>query len=133
MTYDDPKPSDPNLPPAPAAPAPSNAPPDYKTAGIFTLASGIVNILASLSWIGVLIWICIGVLWVVPLAAGIFEIIVGISAMNGQPAPHLKTASILGLVAGVFTGNPISIVLEILSLVWMNKPEVSGWMASNRA
>ena len=39
------------------------------------VGNNIVNILASLSWIGVLIWICIGVLWVVPLAAGIFEII----------------------------------------------------------
>lgn len=133
MGYDDPKPSDPSVPAAPPPGPVTSAPQDYKTAGIFTMIAGILNVLVGLGLVLSLIWVCIGVIWIAPVAAGVFEIICGAAAMSGKPSPHLKTASIVGLVACVINGNLPGLVLEILSLVWLHKPEVAAYVGSTRA
>jgi len=107
-------------------------PSDYKTAGVLMLISGIANVLASLTWVFILIWICIGVFWLATLGAAIFEIVVAASVMQGRIHAQAKTASILGLVAAFLSANIISIVLEIIALVMLSKPEVSHYMASRR-
>jgi len=107
-------------------------PADYKTSGTFMLIAGILTLLASLGWILGLIWICVGVFWILPLVAAIFEIIMGAGAMSGQPKPQIKTVSILGLVAAVLCGNVVGIVLEILALVNLSKPEVDSWLQSQQ-
>ena len=60
------------------------------------------------------------------------EIIMGAGAMSGQPKPQIKTVSILGLVAAVLCGNVVGIVLEILALVNLSKPEVDSWLQSQQ-
>ena len=108
------------------------APADYKTSGTFMLISGIITVMSSLVWTLSLIWVCVGVFWVFPLVVGIFEIVVGAGAMQGQPKPNAKTVSILGLVGAVLCGNVVGIVLEILALVNLGKPEVAGWLNQTR-
>ncbi|MBN1334468.1 MAG: hypothetical protein JXB39_00750 [Deltaproteobacteria bacterium] len=105
------------------------APSDYKTSGLFMILSGALTILASLGWIGGLIWVCVGALWVFPLAMGIFEVVTGLAVYKGQYKANAKTVSILGIVAALLCGNVIGIVLEILSVVQLGKPEVAAWMA----
>ena len=107
-----------------------NAPSDYKTSGLFMLISGALTILASLGWIGGLIWVCVGALWVLPLAMGVFEIITGLAVYQGTFKANAKTVSILGIVAALLCGNVIGIVLEILAVVNFGKPEVAAWMAA---
>jgi len=106
-----------------------DAPQDYKTAGIFMLIAGILTIMVSLGLVMGLIWICVGVFWFLTLAAGIFEVIVGVGVMNGQFKPNAKTVSIIGIVAALLCGNIVGMVMEILAVVNFGKPEVANWMA----
>jgi hypothetical protein len=106
------------------------APSDYKTSGLFMLISGALTILASLGWIGGLIWVCVGALWVLPLAAGVFEILTGLAVYQGQYKANAKTVSLIGIVAALLCGNVIGIVLEVLAVVNYGKPDVASWMAA---
>jgi hypothetical protein len=108
-------------------------PQDYKTTGIFMLVSGILSILASLAFIASLIWICVGAFWVLTLAAGIFEVIVGAAAMSGKYQANAKTVSIIGIVGGILCGNIVGAVLEVLAMVNLGKPEVMAWMSDQAA
>lgn len=106
-------------------------PNDYKNAGLMTLIGGALNAITAFFWVIGFIWLCVGVLWVVPLAMGIYQVVVGIAMQNGQPHAHAKLAPILGIVAGVFNFNPFPIVLGIISLMQVGKPEVAGWIEQN--
>lgn len=103
-------------------------PNDYKTAGIFMTIAGALNAMMSMVWIFALIWVCIGVFWVVPLVLAVAELIVGIMVLQGKPMPAAKIVSILGIVTGVLCFNPLPIILEILATVWLRKPEVEGYL-----
>ncbi len=105
------------------------APSEYKNSGLFMIISGALTILASLGWIGGLVWVCVGVLWVAPLALGVFEVVTGLAVYQGQFKANAKMVSILGIAAALVCGNVIGIVLEILAVVNYGKPEVAAWMA----
>jgi len=107
----------------------ATAPSEYKTAGIFMLISGITSAMCSLLWIGILIWICIGVIWIPTLVVAIIEIVVGASVMSGTHRINAKTTSILGLVSAFVCGNVVGLVLEILAIVYLGKPEVEAYLA----
>lgn len=113
-------------------PAGGGPPQEYKLAGIFMLVSGIMNVLTSAALILTLIWICVGVIWVLPLAGGIFEIVIGAQIMSGKRTTNGKTASIIGLISAVLCFNIIGIVMEILALVWFGKPEVERYIATGQ-
>ncbi len=106
-----------------------DAPQEYKTAGIFMLISGIMTVMVSLGLVFGLIWICVGVFWILTLAAGIFEIILGVGVMNGQPKANAKTVSIIGIVAALLCGNIVGMIMEIMAVVNLGKPEVANWLA----
>ncbi len=108
------------------------APPDYKTAGTLMMVSGIINLLTAGVWTLALIWLCVGILWVVPLGVAFGEFVVGVAVMNGTPHSQAKTASVLGLIAGVLNMNVFSIVLEIIALVKLGKPEVTAYLSQQR-
>lgn len=107
----------------------ATAPSDYKTAGIFMLISGITTALTSLTLIFILIWICIGVLWIPTLIVGIIEIVVGVAVMGGTPKSNAKTISIVGIVCAFLCGNIIGLVMEVLAIVYLGKPEVEAYLA----
>ncbi len=106
-----------------------DAPQEYKTSGIFMLISGIMTVMVSLGLVFGLIWICVGVFWILTLAAGIFEIIIGVGVMNGQAKANAKTVSIIGIVAALLCGNIVGMVMEIMAVVNLGKPEVANWLA----
>lgn len=107
-------------------------PNDYKNAGMFMLISGVLTVITSLGWIFGLIWLCVGAFWIVTLVGGIFEIVVAATIMGNKPTQHGKTMAIIGIVCGVLTFNYIGVVLEILALIHLGKPEVQHYLANAR-
>ena len=105
-----------------------DAPSDYKTAGIFMLISGITNVLWGGLWCFSLIWLCIGVFWLIPLAIGIFEIVTAATILQERRTHQAKGAAIGGIVASVLCFNVIGIIMEVLAIVWLGKPEVEAWL-----
>ena len=114
----------------------TTAPENYKQAGMFMMISGILNVIFGL--LGT-ISICIGGLfcivgWLlvfIPLIAvgcGVFEILNGLKAKNGEHVPALKTVAIIGIVVGVFCGNIIGAVLEILAIVNLGKEDAVAFL-----
>lgn len=105
-----------------------DAPAEYKTVGTMMLVSAVVNIIAALAWTLVLLMVCVGVAWLVPLGFAVFELVVGINALSNKPQRSAKAAAILGLIAGILCMNPVSIVLEILVLVKLGQPDVARYI-----
>jgi len=109
-------------------------PSDYKNAGTMMIISGAFNVLTSVGiLIGLalsLIGLCVAPIWVLTLAGGVFEIAVGASISGGRPSRMGLSASVVGLVCSVGCGNVLGMILEILAMVNLGKPEVAVWLAS---
>lgn len=105
-------------------------PNDYKMAGLLNLIGGALNIMTASVWVLSLIWVCVGVLWIVPVLMGAWQAYVGFTMNTGTPTGQGKIAAIVGLVAGLFNFNPLTILLAIVVIVQLGKPEVAGWLES---
>ena len=103
----------------------------YKDAGLMMLIASIFNLLSSLVWIGVWIWICVGVVWVIPLIFSVVELVKSIKIMNGERVMNPKLGAILGIIASVMNVNVISLVLDIIAIVNLGNMEVTHWLAGN--
>ncbi len=108
-----------------------DAPNDYKNAGIANIIGGALNVMMALLWTLSLIWICIGLFWLVPAAMGAWQIMVGLKMYNGEPNSSAKNATIAGLVAGALNFNIMSIGAGIFAFMMLGKPEVAGYLESN--
>lgn len=108
----------------------SDAPSDYKTVGTFMLVSGITNIGFGLLLTLSLLIMCVGVFYLFVIAVGVIEVIIGLGILQGQPKPTATVVAILGLVAGLFSMNIVSMIMQSLALVWLSKPEVKGYLAA---
>ena len=106
----------------------TSPPSDYKTAGIFMLTSGITNVIFSFIWFCFLILACVGIAYVIPLVAGVFEMIFGMALMNGTRKPSAKTVAIFGLISSILICNPIALVMEILAMIKLGKPEIEDYL-----
>ncbi len=87
--------------------------PSGTTAGTLMVVSGAFNLL----WSGGVWSLCLGPLAVVPVIAGIAEMVVGSAILGRNPHERVRLVSILGMVAGLLAINPVSVGLEIASLV----------------
>lgn len=105
-------------------------PPPYGTAGTLMMISGLLNVITAFVWVAVFIWVCVGIIWVVPLGMGAYQAYVGYTMTQG-PQRSGKIAAIVGIVAGLFNFNPFPAILAIVSLVNLNKPEVAEWIESS--
>lgn len=90
-------------------------------AGALMIGSGVLTIMAAFGWFIGLIWVCVGVLWLIPLAVGVAEVFVGAAIMGGTPSERVRTVSVLGILAALFCGNLLGVVLEVTALVVMAK------------
>lgn len=104
-----------------------NAPPEYKTAGTLMLISGILNVLAACAWIFVLIWVCVGAFWFIPLGVAIAELVVGIGVASGNPNRGAKVTSIIGIVNSLLCMNIASLILQIIAFTKLSTFEVTEW------
>jgi hypothetical protein len=104
------------------------APSDYKNAGLANLIGGALNVLWGLSLtLGFLI-MCIGVFWLIPVAMGGWQIMVGMNMYNGQSNASAKNATIAGIVASVLNFNIFSLAAGVYAYMMLGKPEVAGFL-----
>jgi hypothetical protein len=78
-----------------------------------------------------LIWVCIGVFWVLTLAVGVAEIAIGAMILGGGKQPSGRLVAILGIVAGFLSGNMIGVVLEIVAVVMLSNAEVTAYLTDD--
>ena len=100
----------------------------YNTAGTLMLISGVINALLSLYLVLILIWVCVGVVFLIPLAGGLAEIITGLAVVRGQTRPAAPTLSIVGIISSALCCNPIGLVLEIVAQALFRTREVTLWL-----
>jgi len=95
------------------------------------LAAGIMNLLSAVGWglgmIFTLFFACLSVFYIIPFVIAIFEIICGSTAAAERPSSNIKLVAILGLISAGLMGNVVSIILEILVLVNLSRPEVEDF------
>jgi uncharacterized membrane protein len=108
------------------------APADYRTAGTLMLISGIFNVLVSAGiLLGLLlsvVGLCVAPIWLFTLGGGIAEIVVGAGIMQGSRSLRAMPVAVVGLVSGVVCGNMLGMILEILAMVQLGKPEVHAFI-----
>jgi hypothetical protein len=97
-------------------------------AGTLMIASGALTTLASAGLFFGLVWVCVGVFWLVPLAVGVSEIVVGAAIMGGIPTRRVRTVSVLGMLSALMCGNLIGLALEAgaLALVARSSARLDG-------
>lgn len=130
------------VPPAGGGAAP---PAEIGSLKIFFLVSLIVNAVATLVWVlsvlGVGLATCgIGcLLIVIPAVSGaaiVFDSM-ALSKMNQAPTPaihgFLKTAAIFDIISGVVGMSVVPLVMGILSLLYLQKPEVQRYYGAPQA
>lgn len=95
--------------------------PTGTTAGTLMVVSGGANLL----WATAMAFVpCIGTIAVLPAVAGVLELIVGTTILGRHPSNRVQLVSVLGLLSGILTVNPVSVGLEIAALVTQsNKPK----------
>ena len=109
------------------------APQQYKTAGIINLACGAFSLITNLMWVLAFIFVCIGVFWLIPAAAGGYQAYVGWQMYNGEASPQAKNASIAGIVAGLFGFNIITAGGSVYAMMQVNEDEVKNYLEQHGA
>ncbi len=108
-------------------------PSEYHNAGTMMVISGAFNVMTSLGiLLGLAISIfglCVAPIWLLTLAGGVMEMIVGANIHAGKPSRMGLSTSVVGLVCSVCCGNVIGLILEILAMVNLGRPEVTAWLA----
>ena len=92
------------------------------------LISGLFNIVWAMGWFFGLVWVCVGVLWLVPMVIGFFEVITAARMLGGAPQPSAKTVSVLGLVSGALNCSPVSLGCELVSVIMLANPAVTSFI-----
>jgi hypothetical protein len=108
-------------------------PAPYKTAGMVNLICGAFSVFVNLMMVLSLIWVCIGVLWLIPAAAGGYQAWIGWQMYNGEPSPAAKNASIAGIVAGLFSMNILCAAGSAFAFMQVGNDEVKGWLEQHGA
>jgi hypothetical protein len=113
---------------------PSEKPTLVKTIAILTLINGIVNIFwglaATATVVSTLVLACLAGFAILPTILGIFEIIYAARLLSEpmQPVRPSQTIAILEILC-VLTLNVFSMIVGILSLVFLNDPQVKEYFA----
>lgn len=136
----EPPPPPPSLPPYLGSTpiAPSTQPPDFGLIRIFFIVSLIVNSVATLWWLGSTFAMGIAtcgvgcLLIILPVVTG-SAIVLDAMALSKLNRPDAKTesflrlAAIMDIVSGVVALSAVPLVMGILNLVHLQKPEVQRY------
>jgi hypothetical protein len=144
MTVPPPPPPQPPPPPPQQAFGPVAVPPqEIATLRVFVLVALIINSIATLAWLattvtGGLATCGVGcLLIVVPAVTGIAIWLdaLALSKLNLPPNPYVagavKNAAIMDIVAGVVGMSVVPLVMGILALVYLDKPQVRAYFGQN--
>lgn len=105
----------------------------YKNAGLANLIGGALNAFVSFWYVLGMIWICIGIFWLVPMAASGWSAYVGWQMYNGEATPSAKNASIAGIVGALFSFNILSAAASGFAFMQLGNDEVKGWLEQHGA
>lgn len=103
-------------------------PMEYQISGMLMVISGFFNGFLSLIWFFMLIWVCVGILWVIPMMIAVGEILVGVMVLAGMRVPVVQVMSILGLVNSLLLFNMWGAVFEGIAVVLQFQPKVRGYL-----
>lgn len=121
----------------------SEMPPNYKNAGAMMLIAGVLHMMHAVV-LGVIIFlyasalaigtlgigcVCYGcLLWpLLPAAVGVGEAWTGYRVMSGERVPFARTMSIIGLVNAAVNMNIVTVILEVLALMWLGEPASAAY------
>lgn len=112
-------------------------PSDYKTAGIMTLVSGVLNLMnaffLAIAWLSSIFLAPVACLYIVPGIFAFVQIGVGVMVMQGKPMPMAKTLSLVGAIVSLLNCQWIGTILEGLAFTFHGKPEVTAWLEEQPA
>ncbi len=112
-------------------------PGDYKQAGLLMLISGVLNVMNGMLWSFIGLSTCLGtygiccfcpIIGVAPFFLGLYEAIIGLKMSQGERVHSTAGINASSLVFGVLTFNFITVVLETLAMISLNKPEVAAFL-----
>ncbi|MEZ4316591.1 MAG: hypothetical protein R3F61_03785 [Myxococcota bacterium] len=107
----------------------SNQPPvQYQISGVLMVISGFFNGFLSLMWFVMLVWVCIGVMWLIPLVVACCEVVVGILVLAGVRVPGVQVVSVLGAVNSMFLFNMWGAMMEGIAAVLQFQPAVGAYL-----
>ncbi len=109
------------------------APKEYKDAGAMLMFGGALNIITAGIWVLSLIWVCIGIMWLVPMAVGAWQAFVGWKMYSGEVQGTSKIAAIAGMVSAFFNLNPIAFVCGLLGMLNVDKPDAKAFLEHHGA
>jgi len=126
------------VPPPPAG-TPFGPPGDVATIKVFFIVSLVMNAIATFTWPVVVFWLgamtcglgCVAI--VVPLLTGAATVLDAIALGKIGQRPNagvysfLKTTAIFDIVAGVIGASVVPLVMGILALVSLHRPEVQRY------
>ena len=87
-----------------------------RVAGLLMVVSGLWNGFMSLLYILLMVWVCVGIFWLVPLLLAIAGFAFGVAALALGHQKWLLAGPLLCLVASVFNFNFIGVMLDVCSL-----------------
>ena len=89
----------------------------YRASGGVMVLSGLFNALAAFFWFISLVWVCVGVFWLIPLAIALTEVGVGILMLvTGRKFKLTAFMPLLGLVASVCNFNFMGGMLDLVAI-----------------
>lgn len=106
-------------------------PKSYKDAGLMHLIAGILNVITAGVWILTWIWLCVGILWFIPLGLAFWQIWVGYEMQAGRRNAAAGNMGLVGLLTSIFNFNVFAIALSAFAMMKAKEPEVAGYLASS--
>ena len=90
----------------------------YRMSGGFTLMSGLYNALISFILFLTLIWICVGVWFLIPMVLSMVQITAGILMLvMGRKQKELAFLPALGMLTSMFNFNITALFFDVAALV----------------
>lgn len=89
----------------------------YRVSGATMVLSGLFNGFLSFVWFFSLIWVCVGVFWLIPMALAACNIGVGILMLvTGRQFKMAAFAPFMGLIASVCNMNLFGSSLDLVAI-----------------
>jgi hypothetical protein len=110
-------------------PAQADPPGAYRVSGALMIGSGLLNAGMALVWVFALVWVCVGLLWIVPFAVALGEVLVGLLMVLGVPLRFGPAASVVGIVNGTLLFSVPSVAMQLVSVVLLHQEDSRRFVA----
>jgi hypothetical protein len=108
---------------------PQEPPSPYRVAGALMIVSGLLNGGLAVVYVLSLAFVCVGLLWIVPLALAIGEALVGLLMVLGVPMRFGTVAAVAGIVNGALLFDAPAVAMQVLAMMFLNHDEARRFVA----